>query len=175
MNIKDRMDSTDIYYVVYVAKKDTNNKFFTEGDKLTITPNYMLESSRTFTYTAGPVPTTNDPALAKSQMGKINVVPNPYFAHNKGEVNVYNRFVTFTNLPPVARIRIFTLTGEMVRDIQHNDATSSTVSLEQWDLRNANGLPVASGIYIVHIEVPDAGNRILKFAIIQPEERPTRI
>jgi len=36
-------------------------------------------------------------------------------------------------------------------------------------------LPVASGIYIAYIEVPGAGNRILKLAIIQPEELPTRI
>jgi hypothetical protein len=107
----------------------------------------------------------------KDDMSLINVFPNPYFGHNKAEVNQFNRFVTFSHLPDAAKIRVYDLIGELIRTIDHNN----TSTFEQWDLRNENGLPVASGIYIVHIEVPGAGNRILKLVIIQPEERPTRI
>jgi hypothetical protein len=99
------------------------------------------------------------------------VFTNPYFGRNQNESSQFSRFVTFTNLPQVATIKIFGINGELIRAIDHNDNTS----LQQWDLRNVNGLPVASGVYIVYIEIPDAGSRILKLAIIQPEERSTRL
>ncbi len=108
------------------------------------------------------------------QMARINVYPNPYFGHNKAEANPLQRFVTFSNLPANATIRVFNLLGDLVTTIHHDDATSFEPTFERWDLRNDNGLPVASGMYIVHIEVEAVGDRILKVAIIQPEERPTR-
>ena len=41
----------------------------------------------------------------------------------------------------------------------------------QWDLNNHNELPVASGIYIAHIEMPEIGkSRVLKVAIIQEQQ-----
>ena len=103
-------------------------------------------------------------------MAKINVFPNPYYGSNKAETNAYQRFVTFSNLPQTATIRIINLAGELVKTINHNNTTG----YERWDLRNEVGLPVSSGMYIAFIEVPNAGNRTLKLAIIQPEERPTR-
>ncbi|NIR92172.1 MAG: hypothetical protein GWO08_00405, partial [Gammaproteobacteria bacterium] len=40
-----------------------------------------------------------------------------------------------------------------------------------WDLANHNGLPVASGIYIVHIEMPDLNEtKVLKLAVIREQE-----
>jgi hypothetical protein len=41
----------------------------------------------------------------------------------------------------------------------------------QWDLRNTAGIPVASGMYIAHIDVEDVGEKILKLAVFMPEER----
>jgi hypothetical protein len=164
----DQFQNLDIYYVVHL-RKTAPNALWQDGDRITLTPNYVLVGGRTFDVTTvAPVSSTE---LASQQMERINVVPNPYFGRNAGESNQFNRFVTFTHLPQVAKIRIITITGELVRTIEHNDDTS----LEQWDLRNSSSLPVASGVYIVHIEIPDAGSRILKLAIIQPEERATRI
>ena len=41
----------------------------------------------------------------------------------------------------------------------------------RWDLRNESGLPVASGIYMVHVEMPDLGrNQGLKVFVVQGEE-----
>lgn len=168
LNLRTQLDSVDVYYVLWLRKKDSLSTF-SEGDRFTITPNYPLVADRVFGVSV-PKNTTNDPKLVSEQIEKINVFPNPYFASNRAETNVYQRFVTFTNLPPVATIRIINLAGERLKTIYHNNTTG----FERWDLRNESGLPVASGMYIAFIEIPNAGNRTLKLAIIQPEERPTR-
>jgi hypothetical protein len=41
----------------------------------------------------------------------------------------------------------------------------------RWDLANTSNFPVASGIYVVHVDMPDLGTtKILKVAIIQEQE-----
>ncbi len=105
--------------------------------------------------------------LAKQDIEKINVFPNPYYGANSEELNKYNRFVTFSHLPAKANIRIFNLAGVMVREIEKN----STSQFERWDLANNSGLPVASGLYIAYIDMPDIGKtKILKLAIIQEQQ-----
>jgi hypothetical protein len=102
---------------------------------------------------------------------KVNVFPNPYYAFNPSETNRFVRFVTFSHLPPKATIRIFNLAGQLVRTIDKDD----TGQFLQWDLNNQFNFPVASGMYIAHIEMtmPTDGStisKILKIAIIQEQE-----
>jgi hypothetical protein len=41
----------------------------------------------------------------------------------------------------------------------------------QWDLKNESGFPVAAGMYIVYIDLPDLGTtKILKLGVI-PEQQ----
>jgi hypothetical protein len=41
----------------------------------------------------------------------------------------------------------------------------------RWDLANEDGLPVASGLYIAYIDMPDLGTtKILKMAIVQEQQ-----
>ncbi len=103
---------------------------------------------------------------AKRAAELVNVFPNPYYGRNKEETDPVNRFVTFTHLPETAKIRIFTLAGKLVKVIDHQGG-----QFEQWDLRNDAGIPVASGIYIVHIEMGALGQKVLKVAVFMPEER----
>jgi hypothetical protein len=114
-------------------------------------------------------------SIQKDQLAKINVVPNPYWAQNVMERDPINRFVRLTNLPGAgAKIRIFTLAGELVRVIDDAaraaDGTSG-LQYANWDLRNDAGIPIASGIYIVHVEVPNVGTKVLKAVVVMPEER----
>ena len=99
---------------------------------------------------------------------EINVWPNPYFAYNPEERTPLERQVTFTHLPEdgTATIRVFNLAGELVRKMVHNDGTQ----YEVWNLTNNFNIPVASGMYIAHIETA-SGDKLLKIAVIQPEER----
>jgi hypothetical protein len=105
--------------------------------------------------------------LAKSQVDQINVFPNPYYGVNTEELNKYNRFVTFSHLPAKATVRIFNLAGVLVKTIQKDDQGQFL----RWDLQNNSGLPVASGLYIAYMELPDLGTtKIVKVAIIQEEQ-----
>lgn len=121
--------------------------------------------SDVFEFTAPSVTVSTD--LAKEDVEQINVFPNPYYGVNPQEINKYQRFVTFTHLPQKATIRIFNLAGQLVRTIRKD----SPEQFQRWDLNNESDLPVASGIYIVHVDMPDLGKtKILKVAIIQEQQ-----
>jgi len=110
---------------------------------------------------------TNNVDLAKQEVDKINAFPNPYYGVNPREVNKYQRFVTFSHLPQKATLRIFNLAGQLVRIIQKDSPSQFTT----WDLVNDNSFPVASGLYIVHVDMPDLGQtKILKLAVIQEQQ-----
>jgi hypothetical protein len=80
--------------------------------------------------------------------------PNgPLAGAGAGQTGTLSGGITFTNLPSIAQIRIFTLSGLLVRDITHSDGTAQL----NWDVRNENGEDVVSGTYIFVIE--SAGTR----------------
>ena len=136
------------------------------GDILTFQyDNPIVKGSDRWTFTT--TESAFSSTLAGNQVGDINVFPNPYYGTNSEELNKYNRFVTFTHLPEKAKIRIFNLAGVLVKTIDKNDPDQFT----RWDLNNESNLPVASGLYIAHIELPDLGtSKVLKVAIIQEEQ-----
>ncbi len=139
-------------------------------DKVQLTYANPLQIGKdTFTFTI-PKGTYSD-ALAKEDVSKINVFPNPYYGINSQELSKYSKYVTFNHLPAQtpATIRIFNLAGFQVKSIEH----ASQSQFEQWDLNNESGLPVSSGIYIAYIDMPKLGQtKILKFAIIQEQQIP---
>ncbi|MCJ7553458.1 MAG: hypothetical protein MUO34_06195 [Ignavibacteriaceae bacterium] len=104
--------------------------------------------------------------LAKSRIDNISVFPNPYFGASALERDQYQRFVRFTNLPQETIIRIFSLSGVLIQRIDKND----TNQYVDWDLRNEDGLPVASGIFIAYLEMPGIGTKIMKIAVIMEQQ-----
>ncbi|NMB80761.1 MAG: T9SS type A sorting domain-containing protein, partial [Ignavibacteria bacterium] len=83
------------------------------------------------------------------------------------EINKYQRYVTFSHLPGKATLRVFNLAGQLVRTIEKNSPSQFIT----WDLLNENSFPVASGLYIVHVDMPDLGKtKVLKLAIIQEQQ-----
>ncbi|MGB9664734.1 MAG: T9SS type A sorting domain-containing protein, partial [Ignavibacteria bacterium] len=106
--------------------------------------------------------------LAKADVDKINVFPNPYYGYHYREVAPDNKYVTFSHLPDEATIRIFDLSGVLVKTIKH---TAANGQFETWNLQNENNYPVASGVYVVHIDMPKLGKKkILKLVIIQEQQ-----
>ena len=95
---------------------------------------------------------------------QINVVPNPYYAHSQFESGKTDKRVRFTNLPPQTTISIFDLDGTLIDRIQRNEPTlrGETIFVD-WDLQNFQGLPIGSGMYIIHFEVPDVGVKTIKW------------
>ena len=122
-------------------------------------------SADTFTFTtAGLEMVEND-----FDPDRITVWPNPYYGYNPEERDALDRRVQFSHLPTEgpATIRIFALDGTLVRTIKHNDTGSQHT---YWDMKNNFELPVASGMYIAHVET-NRGDKVLKLAVIQPEQR----
>ena len=78
----------------------------------------------------------------------VMVVPNPFRGGESWDLPDGNE-VQFKNLPSKARIRIYTVAGDLVRDLSHNE---SVRDFERWDLKNANGKDVVSGIYMYRVE-----------------------
>jgi hypothetical protein len=110
---------------------------------------------------------SGDASLAAADVEKINVFPNPYYAFNPAEANRFDRFITFNHMPPKATIRIFNLAGTQVVKLEKNDPDQFL----KWNLQNQNGVPVASGMYIAYIDMPELGKeKILKIMIIQAQE-----
>jgi hypothetical protein len=135
---------------------------FDAGDEFLILANHINSAANTFSFTA-PSPSYNVD-VAREDIRAINVFPNPYYGVNTEELNKYQRFVTFSHLPQRATIRIFNLAGIMVRVIEKDNSST----FERWNLSNESGLPVGSGLYIAHIDMPDLGTtKVLKLAIIQ--------
>jgi hypothetical protein len=96
---------------------------------------------------------------------KVSVYPNPYrvdagYSESRyedpqrtGRVE-YERRIHFVNLPERCTIRIWTLDGDLVREIEHEPggAFSETNSKAYWDLITRNTQAIVSGIYIYSIE-----------------------
>lgn len=119
--------------------------------------------------------TSNAPKVnteqAKSELGRIKVVPNPYvataiwepkntFSSGRGE-----RSIHFIHLPQKCTIRIFNVRGELVASIDHN--STLTDGTADWNLLTRDNLEVAYGVYIYHIDAPGIGQTTGKFAVIK--------
>ena len=55
-----------------------------------------------------------------------------------------------------------------MRTLQKNDLTSSILN---WDLLTENQLPVASGVYIYHVDAPGIGTTYGRMVVFMEKER----
>jgi len=163
-NTSDASGATSIFgRVLFVDAKGTGY-FPPVGTVIRFVNNKPVLPNNSFTLnTAAYAPVTGSSTAAKTTVQQINVWPNPYYGFNKLEQNKYVRFVTITHLPAKATIRIFALSGILVRTLLHNDPSQ----FQTWDLNNEAGLPVAAGMYIIYVDMPDLGvTKTLKLAVI---------
>ncbi len=139
------------------------------GDLATIVLAKLFRSADVFEFT-----TTGqkaDPNLAKDELEKIRVVPNPYIAAATWEErSPYSsgrgpRSLHFTHLPQQCTIRIFTVSGELVATIDHNSTLLDGTA--EWNLLTRDNLDVAYGVYIYHVDAPGIGEKVGKFAVIK--------
>jgi len=124
-------------------------------------------STDAFTFSTSGKGAEASDAYSKEDVAKINVFPNPYFGANVEETRTLQHFVRFTHLPPTATLRVYTLAGELIRTLNHTDGTQ----FQEWNLENNYQIPVASGMYIVHVDCGNLGEKVLKMAVLMVEER----
>jgi hypothetical protein len=114
------------------------------------------------------------PFVVVNEKGKVQVVPNPYRVDEdyttgikwEGDIIQWKeekRLIKFINLPAKCTLRIFSLAGELVHTIEHNDPMKGE---EGWNLISGSNRTVASGIYLFSVE-SDFGTQIGKFVIIK--------
>lgn len=125
--------------------------------------NGSTETIPTFTFNTKAVSTSiNQNEIAKSALDMINVVPNPYYAYSAYENGQLESIVKITNLPQKCTISIYSLNGQIIKTYTKD----SNVPEQEWDLKNEQGVPAASGVYIVHINAPGIGEKVVKMLAV---------
>jgi len=124
-----------------------------------------------------------------NDMDNIYVVPNPYKGlsnfDGRKEKDIKgdkSRRIWFVGIPERAKIKIYTLAGDLVDEIDHNGETEvevltvskaakygvSASGIASWDLLSKHNQIVVSGIYLYSVENKDNGdNKVGKFVIIR--------
>ncbi|HMN17302.1 MAG TPA: hypothetical protein PKD03_06770 [Ignavibacteriaceae bacterium] len=104
----------------------------------------------------------------------VFVVPNPFRQHSNltGKGEQYR--MEFIGIPAICKIKIYTLTGDLVQEIFHDDGSGSEAwgSIKRADYQLSKWtLGVAPGIYLFRVESLVAGHEgesfIGKFAIVK--------
>ena len=54
-------------------------------------------------------------------------------------------------------VDIYTVNGKLIRSFSKDEAITSL----DWDLKNQAGVPIGSGLYIIHVKVPDVGEKTI--------------
>lgn len=138
------------------------------GSQNTVEPGKKLESSKYANR-------SELPAFAfepgKDNANSVRIVPNPYIS-GAGDFNfagTRSNTVLFVNLPPFCTLRIYTVTGDLIKTIEHVSGSGD----DEWDLVTDSNQFVASGIYVLQVtnarnisEQPIAG-ATEKFVIIR--------
>lgn len=97
----------------------------------------------------------------QSLLDRISVVPNPYYAYAQHyEQNRLDTRVRITNLPRRAEVSVYSIDGSLVRRLTKDNPNEAYLD---WDLRNAKGLPIASGMYLFHVKAEGIGETIVRF------------
>ena len=94
-----------------------------------------------------PVPHFSDYALLAvpdADLTPVYAYPVPFRpgAKDAARYGSWTDLITFTNLPAYGKIRIYTVTGALVRELE-----AAPPSMK-WDLKNSSGQTVASGVYL---------------------------
>jgi hypothetical protein len=126
--------------------------------------NYLKYPEYHFT-TSDILTVKNDNETAKEALDLINIVPNPYYGYSPYEENQLDNLVKITNLPQKCTISIYSVNGNLIRRFKKD----SQLTYQEWDLKNQYLIPIASGVYIIHIKVDGVGEKILKwFGALRP-------
>ncbi len=89
------------------------------------------------------------------KLSQVVPFPNPFIIRNGTEM------LTFDRLPYGAKVRIFTVAGELIKEIKSEDDD------DKWNGRNQAGELVAGGIYLFHIQDSSGKSAVGKIAVIR--------
>ncbi len=102
---------------------------------------------------------TSVDTTASNALDIIRAVPNPYLAYSEYETSKLDNRMKITNLPDQCTVSIYNSAGRLVRTLRKDNIITSV----DWDLKNESGIPIASGVYIIHVEAPGIGEKVIKW------------
>ncbi len=113
-----------------------------------------------------------DASKIAGDLDKVKVVPNPYIVTHSAEQRLSSaqtsgrgeREIRFTYIPPGSTVKIFTVRGELIKTLRHEELYVGDV---YWNLRTDENIDTAYGIYIYVVETPNAQKKIGKFALVK--------
>lgn len=161
-------------FAVGLERKDTIN-FYSEGDKVILNVlGYPYTSADVFEFQTKKEGVLSDDQ-EKALFNSVNVFPNPMYGFNVATSYTNSPadepFVTFSNLPEEVTIKIYSLSGQLLRSLGTSDKSAPSSPFLRWDLQNESGLRVASGMYLAIVSSPKYGEKVLKFAIVMPQKQ----
>ena len=88
-------------------------------------------------------------AVPDTDVSLVRAYPVPFSpnAGNSARYGDWTRLITFTDLPAYGKIRIYTISGDLVRELE----VVPSEPVMKWDVRNSAGEIVGSGVYIWEI------------------------
>lgn len=125
--------------------------------------------------TVGLAAMNNVASMMDSSFNNMRIVPNPYNAYSVYEQSSVQNTVKFIGVPKNSTITIVTTDGILVRKIKLGDVSTDNylaanisngeVNIDDaysWDMRTTSGLLISSGVYYVHVNSPDKGEKVMK-------------
>jgi hypothetical protein len=196
---------TSIFFIEQPQSAGVADTLFSWLVDIDASPRYTAQTGDTVLFrTVKPIPagdrftldlksTFVDENRLKNALDNVRVFPNPYIVTNTAEGNLQGadtrgraeRAIFFKNVPLRSAIRIYTIRGELVRTLQADNPSGTSVafgnkdrlndggtfvyptSQVRWDLKTTENLDVAYGVYLFHIDAPGVGTKTGKLAIIK--------
>ncbi|HJW29730.1 MAG TPA: hypothetical protein VJ508_10890, partial [Saprospiraceae bacterium] len=115
------------------------------------------------------------PFTVSQKLGDVLVVPNPYRVDRdytleeggwEGRSTHWTenqRLIRFIHLPHKCTIRIYSLAGDIISTLHHDDPVRGD---EEWTLLSDSNRAIASGVYVFTV-ASDLGTQIGKFVVIR--------
>lgn len=109
-------------------------------------------------------------AGAAANLTAMRAYPVPFIPNDNNSDNGVkytssdpNSGIIFDNLPAAVKVKIFTISGQLVADFE----TTNSLGKLQWDVKNNDGKDVASGGYIAVISSPGSKTVTKKLLVIR--------
>ncbi|MFA5669115.1 MAG: hypothetical protein WC967_07720 [Balneolaceae bacterium] len=179
--IEDYRGTPDSFtYQIELQTSLSNNKLTTRnpvaGDTLKIFTTKPFSQNDRFQFKMDEknLPHTNADS-AKAALDNIMVIPNPYVVSNIYEASItntnrqQNRELHFTGLPAKGSLRIFTVSGVLIKDIEitPDKLVGANGGTYIWNMLTKDNLEISYGIYLYQVSAPGIGKTTGKFAVIK--------
>jgi len=170
--------------IITIPYQDTNQDGIVDGTNIgerTLRIYYLDEENSEWVLVGGVVDTQNNTVSAEvsrfsvyrlmatsktsESLDNVVVYPNPFKPNDGNDrTGTWSQGIIFGNLTSRATIKIYNITGELVRELEKLPEEGGQ---KVWDGNNEKGKKVASGIYVYLITNPQGDKKLGKLAVIK--------